>query len=145
MCPHTQFIEHVVGVQKCSYNHAIIGLWCSRENRSMHGTKAGFRDRRRAATTHLVVQAFQRTVWVHVRNRGFGHAINGYRYPGIHRSKHGSKAGGTGRQDSVIGGTLICSSISTTSWYARARLGCVLTVGHAKGATVQGEFEAVPR
>jgi hypothetical protein len=41
LCPLTQFIEHVVGVQKCSFNHAIIGLWCSREIRSMHGTMAG--------------------------------------------------------------------------------------------------------
>jgi hypothetical protein len=65
--------------------------------------------------------------------------------PRIHRSKHGSKAGGTGRQDSVIGGSLICSSISTNSWYARVRLGCVLTVGHVKGATVQGEVVAVVR
>jgi hypothetical protein len=38
---------------------ALLGLGPAR---SVHGTKAGFRDRRRAATTHLVVQAFQRTV-----------------------------------------------------------------------------------
>jgi hypothetical protein len=35
--------------------------------------------------------------------------------------------------------------ISPSSWYSRARLGCVLTVGHVKGALVQGEFESVAR
>jgi hypothetical protein len=64
---------------------------------------------------HLVVQAFHQTDCVHVRDCGFGHAINGLRYPGIHRSKHGTKAGGTGSQDRVIAGTLIRSSISTNT------------------------------
>jgi hypothetical protein len=30
-------------MQKCSFNHAFTGLWCSRKGKSMLGTKAGHR------------------------------------------------------------------------------------------------------
>jgi hypothetical protein len=62
-----------------------------------------------------MAQAFHQTNCVHDRDRSFGHAINGLRNPGIHRSKHGTKAGGSGSQDRVKGGTLIHSSISTNT------------------------------